>query len=106
MIVWGLRFFPGRDITLVGQGMERYMTPSWGAHILLMLLANSFETLATNRLSSGKDLFKQLHPSFPVDGAAHTHFDLLLGKRVYPDEHLDSWEQMNEPGLAACEAFL
>ena len=71
----------------------------------LHFLASSLETLALNLLRSGKDLFRNLRASFQVNGAAHPDFDMLLGKGVFPYEHRDVWEKMNEPAIAARDAF-
>ena len=89
--------------------MEKYLTLGWGEHLVfkdsLQFLASSLETLASNLLRSGKDLFKQLGASFQVNGAPDQHFDMLLRKGVFPYEQLDAWEKMNEPVLQARDAF-
>ena len=91
-------------------GMEKYLTLGWGEHLVfkdsLQFLASSLETLASNLLRSGKDLFKQLGTSFQVNGAAHPHFDMLLGKGVFTYVHLDAWEKMNERALHTSRRLL
>ena len=81
--------------------MEKYVTQGWGEHLVfkdsLLFLASSLETLASNVLRSGNDLFKELGASFQVNGAPHPHFDMLRCKSVFHYEHLDAWEKMNEP---------
>ena len=48
--------------------MEKYMRVGWAEHLVfkdsLQFLASSLQTLASNPLSSGKVLFKQLGASF------------------------------------------
>ena len=89
--------------------MENYLTLGWGEHLVfkysLQFLASALETLPSKLLRSGKDLFKQLGASFQVNGVAHSHFDMLLGKGVFPYEQLDAWENVNETALPARDAF-
>ena len=60
LILLGLRSFPGLDISLIGQGMEKYLTLGWGEHLVLEdslhFLASSLEILASNLLRSGTNL--------------------------------------------------
>ena len=50
LIVWGLTKFPNIDISLIGQGMEKYLTLSWGAHLVFkdsyQFLASTIENCA------------------------------------------------------------
>ena len=50
---------------------------------ILKSIASSLENLASNLLSSGKELFKQLGASLQIKWAAHQHFTMLLGKGVF-----------------------
>ena len=71
----------------------------------LHFLARSLETIASNLFWSGNDLFEQLGPYFQVNRAAHTQFDMLLGKGVFPYDHLAALEKRNEPALPARDAL-
>ena len=109
LIVWGLRSFTGVDINLIGQEMEKYLTHGWAEHLVfkdsLQFLASSVDTLASNLVRSGKDVFKQLGAFLKVNGTAQPHFEMVLGKGVFPYEHREAWEKMNEHGLPARDAF-
>ena len=63
--------------------MEKYLTLGWGEDLVfkdsLQFHASSVQTLTSNLLRSGKELFKQLGASFQVNGAAHPQLDMLLG---------------------------
>ena len=96
LMVWWLRSFPVLLIYFIGQGMEMYLTLGWGEQLVfrhsLQFLASSRQTLESNLVSPGKDLFKQLRASFQVKGAAHHDWDILLGKGSFRNEHLFAWE--------------
>ena len=109
LVVWGLADHPDLDISLIGQGMEKYLTLGWGEHLVfkdsLQFLASSLETLAANLLRSGEDRFKQLARAFTENNQPHPNFNLLLRKGVFPYEFLDSWEKMDEQQLPPRDAF-
>jgi hypothetical protein len=109
IIVWGLRKYPGSDISLIGQGMEKYLTLGWGDHLVfkdsLQFLASSLETLCANLLRSGKEKFQQLAAGFTDNSTLHPAFELLLRKGVFPYEFLDSWEKLDEPSLPPIAGF-
>ena len=50
----------------------------------MQFLATSLETLTSNLLRSRIDLFKRRGVSFNSNGAAQPHFDMLVGKGVFP----------------------
>ena len=56
----------------------------------LQFRASSVDTLASNLLRSGKNLFKQIGAFLQIEGAPHLHCDMLFGKGVNPYEHVDS----------------
>ena len=59
----------------------------------LQFHASSLETQASNLLSCGTDLFKQLGASFQVSGAAHPHYDMLLANGIFPYENSEAMEK-------------
>ena len=105
----GAPSFPDLDINLIGERIGKYLTLGWGEQLVfkdsLQFLASSRETQRANLLRSGMDRFKQLGLYFQVNGAAHPHFAMLLGKGVLPYSHPDAWEKMHEPALPTRDAF-
>ena len=109
LVVWGMRNFPQVEISLIGQGMEKYLTVGWGEHLVFkdsyQFLPNPLDTLASNLLRSGKEKFKQLTSAFTRDNVLHPSFDLLMRKGVFPYDYLDSWEKLDEQALPPQPAF-
>ena len=108
-IVWGLHDYPDVEIGLIGQGMEKYLTLSWGDHLVfkdsLQFLPSSIATLSSNLLRSGREKFAQVLQAFQVGGTPHPQVDLLLRKGVFPYDHLDNWAKLEEHELPPQEAF-
>ena len=74
--MWGIRSVPGLYITLFGQGMEKYVTLGWAEQLVfndtMHFIASSLETLGSNLLSSGKDLYNSFGPP-SRSTEQHTH---------------------------------
>ena len=108
-IVWGLRNHPEVKIELIGQGMEKYLTLSWGEHLVfkdsLQFMPSALATLSSNLLKSGKEKFKQVLGCIQQGGIPHPEVDLLLRKGVFPYDYLDGWEKLGDPNLPPREAF-
>ena len=108
-VVWGLRKYPTVDISLIGQGMEKYLTLAWGEHLVFkdsyQFLASSLEALAANLLRAGRNKFKQMEKSFRQGGATHPQLELLLRKGVFPYDYLNCWERMADPALPSQADF-
>ena len=104
-----MRNYPKTDISLIGQGMEKYLTVSWGDHLVFkdsyQFLASALDTLASNLLRSGKEKFKQLAGSFTSKDVLHPAFDLMLRKGVFPYDYLDSWVKLDDQALPPQAAF-
>ena len=71
LIALGLRSFPGLDVNLICQGRKDYVTMGCGEYLVFkdsrQFIARSLETIASNLLLSGKELFNQLRTSFQID---------------------------------------
>ena len=93
------------QISVIGQGMEKYLT--LGKYLTfkdsLQFLGASLEQIGKNLRACGMDKFKLLRAEFP--GATNDQLDLLLRKQVYPYEYMDSWDRFTETRLPPKEAF-
>ena len=110
LIVFALSQFPDIPIHVIGQGMEKYLTLSWGEHIVfkdsLQFLACSLEQLAVNLLKSGPDQFIQLKKEFGDDtDEKREQLRLILRKGVYPYDHMGSWDKFATSHLPSIEEF-
>ena len=83
LVVQALGKFKDRKIRVLGQTIEKYLTISWGDHIVfkdsLQVLNLSVENLVGNLLKYGKENFHHLTNAFD-----HKELDLLMRKGVYP----------------------
>ena len=102
-----LKDFPGHDIKVIGQGMEKYLTLSFGKYLVfkdsLQFLGSSLQTLATNLAKGGVDQFANLKKRFPNEN--DDGMRLIVRKGVYPYEYMDSFERLKEPRLPPKDAF-
>ena len=102
-----MKDYPGVDIKVIGQGMEKYLTISLGNYLVfkdsLQFLGSSLATLAKNLEKTGLESFVQLRKKF--HGFEAQDMRLLVRKGVYPYEYMDSWEKMDETQLPPKEAF-
>ncbi len=113
LIVKALSNYPDIDISVIGQGMEKYMSLSWGQHLTfkdsLLFMNSSLAQLTENLLHSGKSNFLHLLPEFATDAVSSTSSDdavlLLLKKGIYPYDYMTGWERFNETELPPRAAF-
>ena len=105
LVVSALDIFPEIECKVIGQSMEKYLTLTWGPHIVfkdsLQFMPCSLETLASNLLKSGRGNFKH----FLANTDNTKPVDMLLRKGVYPYDYMDSWARFKETALLASEAF-
>ena len=104
LIVRALGRYTRREITVVPQGLEKYLSLKWGRHIVfkdsLQFLSASLATLVENLKQSGADKFKYLASEFTPEQLPH-----LLRKGVYPYDWVDDWAKLDEPALPSREHF-
>ena len=104
LVVQAFDQFKERNISVLGQGMEKYITLNWGDHLVfkhsLQFLSCSLEGLTANLLKSGRDQFTYLLDEFPGE-----EVDLLLRKGVYSYEYMDSAERFKETRLPSKQSF-
>ena len=109
IIVWGLKNYPNIQIKLIGQGMEKYLTVSWGDHLEFkdsyQFLAASLEQLSKNLLKSGNDKFQILTKEFHFKNDNPNELGLLLRKGVFPYEYLNGWDRFSTPALPGKDEF-
>ena len=108
LIVTILSDYPDLECKVIGQGMEKYMSLSWGEHIVfkdtLQFMSASLETLAANLAKSEKDRPTNFKNFFSQFDAALPR-DLLLRKGVYPYDYMDDMARFDEQQLPPREAF-
>ena len=109
LVSQALEYFPQKDIRIIGQGLEKYLTLQFGDHILFkdsyQFLSASLEQLAKNLFNSGgidrfPNLFKELQNEKNED-----KIDLLIKKGIYPYEYMNHWERFKERTLPPKEEF-
>ena len=109
LVAQALEYFPQRDIRIIGQGLEKYLTLQFGDHILFkdsyQFLSASLEQLAKNLFNSGgidrfPNLFKELQNENNEE-----KIDLLIKKGIYPYEYMNDWDRFKETTLPAKEVF-
>ena len=107
LITLSLNKFADKEIQIIGQGMEKYLTMGWGDHIVFkdsfQFMASALATLTANLLKAGKANFELIRTEFV--GISDADFDLLLRKGVYPYDYTSSWERLAEHQLPAREEF-
>lgn len=99
--------FPKIKVSIIGQGYEKYLTLSFGDHLVFkdsyQFLASSLDQLAHNLLRTGRENFKHLESDFADCNGQQK--DLLFRKGIFPYEYLDSMERLDEQQLPPLEAF-
>ena len=99
--------FKGDKISVIGQGMEKYLSLSLGKHIIfkdsLMFLNSSLERLGKNLLAGGKVQFRHLLKE--CDNYSAAQIDLLLRKGVYPYDYMNDWARFKETQLPPKTSF-
>jgi hypothetical protein len=107
VIVTALGEHKNKKLNIIGQGMEKYLTLSFGDHLTfkdsLQFLSESLETLVESLSKSGKEKFTNLREGFSQE--SEDTFDLLLRKGVYPYDYINAWERFDEDKLPPIEAF-
>jgi len=91
-------------VNIVPQGLEKYLSISWGKHIVFkdscQFLNASLATLFDNLKQSGAEKFQYLAAEFPADKVAH-----MLRKGVYPYDWMDGWAKFDEVSLPPIAQF-
>ena len=99
--------FKKRELGVIGQGIEKYLTVNWGDHVVfkdsLQFLGASLDSLTSCLMKSGRDKFCHLLNEFKAHPADKV--DLLLKKGVYPYDYMNTWDKLNDTALPNIEAF-
>ena len=99
--------FKDREISVIGQGIEKYLTINWGDHVVfkdsLQFLGASLDSLTSCLLKSGRDKFRHLLNAFK--GYSPENIDLLLKKGVYPYDYMNEWKKFDDRTLPSIEEF-
>jgi len=99
--------FPGHKLRIIGQGMEKYLTLSFGDYLVfkdsLMFLHGSLASLGDNLLAAGIEHFHWIKEDYP--GMTEEMLSLLLRKGVYPYDYMDSWDRFYEEQLPSKDRF-
>ena len=86
-------------ISVIGQGMQKYLTLSLCKILTfkhsLKFQGASLEQIGIDIRARGMDPFRHLRAEFA--GATNEQLDLLLRKKVYAYEYMDSWDHFIEP---------
>jgi hypothetical protein len=106
-IVSALGAFKDRALSIIGQGMEKYMTMGFGKHLQfkdsLQFLPESLESLVSSLQRGGLHKFENMRNAF-----SHMRADdveRMLRKGVYPYDYMNKWERFYETELPPIEAF-
>lgn len=104
LIVLAMANYPKIEIKVIGQGYEKYLTVSWGDHLVFkdsyQFMSCSLEQLSSNLSKSGAAQFKQLRKHFGDEcPEKKAQLDLLLRKGVYPYDYMNSWARFGETAL-------
>ena len=106
-VTLAIKDFPGHDIKVIGQGMEKFLTLSLGKYSVfkdsLQFLGSSLQTLSTNLAKGVVDQFVNLKKRFPNE--KDEGMRLILGKGVYPYEYMDSFAGLQETHLPPKDAL-
>ena len=96
-----------RELTVIGQGIEKYLTINWGDHVVfkdsLQFLGESLDNLTSCLLKSGRDKFTNMLSAFK--GVPDDRTNLLLKKGVYPYDYMNTWEKLEDTSLPPIEQF-
>ena len=107
LITLGLDKFPDKNLSIIGQGFEKYLTLRFGTNLVFkdtfQFMASSLDQLAKDLLGAGAEKFVNLKKVFP--NISDEQFKLLLRKGVYPYEYMNKWERLDEQALPAIADF-
>ena len=109
LIVPAFTLFRETKLSVIGQGLEKYMTLTWDDTLVFKdsfeFLSSSLESLVACLLKSGKDKFTQLRACFlPITD--EEGIGLLLRKGVYPYDYMGSRDRFDDTRLPPRAAFL
>jgi hypothetical protein len=94
-------------VSVIGQGMEKYLTLGFGNHLIfkdsLQFLASSLDTLVESLGKSGSGKFVQLRKAYR--NLQDSAFALLLRKGVYPYDYMNAWKRFEETQLPSIDDF-
>jgi len=106
-IVNALGAFKDRALSIIGQGMEKYMTMCFGKHLQfkdsLQFLPESLESLVSSLHRGGLHKFENLREAF--GGVRADDVERMLRKGVYPYDYMNKWERFFETRLPPIEEF-
>ena len=105
-ITRALKNYGAQKISVIGQGMEKYLMLSIGNLAFkdsLMFLGASLQSLADNLLKGGIENFKHFRNLYPF--MPRNQLALLLRKGVYPYEYMDSMEKFDAAHLPPIAEF-
>jgi hypothetical protein len=100
--------YKDRELRVIGQTLEKYMTVSWGDHIVfkdsLQFLNSSLERLTECVLKGGRDKFQHLIDAFSpaYDDEA---INKLLRKGIYPYDYMSAASCLQETALPPISEF-
>ncbi len=101
--------FKWREIKVIGQGMEKYLTLNFGKNICfkdsLQFMCCSLDQLTKNLAQGGLENFVHTRKEFAPICDTEEKFALLFQKGVYPYDYMSKWERFNEKKLPAQEDF-
>jgi hypothetical protein len=107
LLVRALGLYKDRELNVIGQTLEKYMTVSWGDHIVfkdsMQFLGSSLDRLTECLRKGGRDKFKYLLDGFAP--AKEENINLLLRKGIYPYDYMDSAARLDETALPPIEKF-
>ena len=107
LLVWGLAKYPNSKLSVIGQGVEKYLLVEWGPHYQfkdsLQFLPASLERLVENLKTCDVEKFVNLKAHFT--NATPQQIQLLKQKGIYPYDWMNSMEKMNERLLPPQESF-
>ena len=108
LIVPAFTCFKETKLSVIGQGLEKYMTLTWDDTLVfkdsLQFLSGSLESLVDCLRKSGKDAFVHLRENLLLT-TDEEGVDLLIRKGVYPYDHMSDKSRLEEDRLPSREAF-
>ena len=107
LLIRDLGKFKDKELNIIGQGLEKYLSIMWGNHLVfrdsLQFLNASLEKLAGSLFRTGRDNFKHLLHEFRSLGEAQ--LGLLFQKGIYPYDYMNDAVRLNENRLPSRNDF-
>ena len=101
--------FKWREIKVIGQGMEKYLTLNFGKHICfkdsLQFMSCSLDQLTKNLAQGGVENFVHTREEFAGICDTEEKFGMLIHKGVYPYDYMSNWDRFKEEKLPPREDF-